>query len=749
MPDLRLRQRFLGITGRTILLGIAVIAVIFAINYRHPAVIEVAELVAEDLRMHSRPRLHPTGSVVVVAIDDDSISKLDQWPWPRRELGRLVSALADYKVAVIGIDLLFPEADHVDRDHQALASRLAAAGVNASAVATALGEDNDAAFADALVRQGSTYLAYPFENHFFGTEEPLEVRRAFLQTIREPPPLAYDAVLRPTGPLPPLISANAYLPATPLLSKSVRGSAFVDVDQDLDGVLRSLLTVVRFDDRFCVPLFLALVSAYRGQARLVLSLTRSTVGGVAVGTTHVPVDEMGRLLVDFRGRLGEIPTFSASSVLAHGVPETALLGKIVLIGSSAFGLGDRMVTPLGGNIPGVEIQAVAVDNVLSGKFVRRSETTEGETWILALFLGLAVTIAVSKLSPLGSGAAGVALLAGYILYAQYRLQVGGVMMGVILPAMTVIVTDLVLVAYRYGTEGREKRRLRSAFVHYLAPSLVDQLAEDSTELKLGGEERIITVMFADLTGFTTASTKMKPEALTSKVNRYFDFIVQPIDATGGYVERFLGDSALAFWNAPLSNPRHATNAVLAAFAVIDNVRHAREEDEARGEQGFTIKVGINTGPAVVGNIGSKDRYSYTAMGEDVNLAARLEGVPPLYGCLIVIGEHTATVAREEFLLRELDRILVKGATRPMAIYQPLAALDAATDAQREVVARYATGLEHYRAMRFGEACSIWDELAAGLEPAPSPSSIMAERARHFVSAPPPPSWDAVFVLSSK
>ena len=170
------------------------------------------------------------------------------------------------------------------------------------------------------------------------------------------------------------------------------------------------------------------------------------------------------------------------------------------------------------------------------------------------------------------------------------------------------VTYSVLAGYGYATEGLENRRIRRAFDHYLAPSLVDRLAENPSALKLGGEQRTITVMFADLTGFTAASTEMTPDALTGKVNRYFDFIVRPIDATGGYVERFLGDSSLAFWNAPLADPRHAVNAVRAAFDVVEGVRHAREEDEARGEKGFTIKVGINTGPAVVGNIGSKDRF---------------------------------------------------------------------------------------------------------------------------------------------
>jgi adenylate cyclase len=740
---------YFGTTGRTVMLGVAVIAVIFAVSSWHPAVLALAELQIDDLRMKSRPALPPTGSVAIVEVDDSSIDKIGRWPWPRSVMASLVSSLSDYKVGVIGMDLLFDEPDDLDRDHKAVAARLVASGVSASTIASALGPDNDDAFAGALIRQGSTYLAYPFEGHYFGTLGTKAIRRVFEREMSNPPPVEFDPVLHQAGPLPELISADAYLPATALINKSARGSAFVDVDADVDGVLRTIPAVIRFRDRFCAPLFLALISAYRDHSPLVLSLTRSSVGAVIVGQTHVPVDEIGRMLIDFRIGASRIPTFSAADVLSHRVSEQDLKGKIALVGVSARGLGDRAVTLLGGDIPGVQIQAAAVDNVLAGRFVQRSEVTEGETRLIAFLLGIAITLAISRLGALRSAAVGLALIAGYIAYAQYRLQVGNAMVGVVLPLMTVGVTYSVLAGYRYATEGLEKRRIRRAFDHYLAPSLIDRIAENPAELKLGGEERIITVMFADLTGFTAASTTMTPDALTNKVNRYFDFIVGPIDKTGGYVERFLGDSALAFWNAPAADPNHAVDAVRAAFEIVDGVRRAREEDEARGEQGFTIKVGINTGPAVVGNIGSKNRYSYTAMGEDVNLAARLESVPPQYGCLIVVGEHTAQVARQTFLMRELDWILPKGASKPMAVYQPIVALDAATDAQRDLVARFTTALEHYRAMRFAEADAIWDELAAKSEPAPSPSSIMAERARRFVTEPPAQLWDAVFVLKSK
>ena len=468
-----------------------------------------------------------------------------------------------------------------------------------------------------------------------------------------------------------------------------------------------------------------------------------------IGSLHVPVDEIGRMMISFRGPSGTFPRYSVADIMAHRVLDADLKGKIVLVGMTAPGLGDRVTTPIGADFPGVEVQADAIDNLLNGDVVHRSLVAEGESRLAALLMGLAISLAVGWLGAAGAGAATIVLVSSFIFYAHYRLATDGVLIGVVLPISTAIAVFAIVTSYRYIIEGIERRRLRGAFVHYLAPSLVDKLAADASALRLGGEERTITVMFADLTGFTVASTEMSPEALTLKVNSYFNYIVTPVDATGGYVERFLGDSVLAMWGAPLSDPKHAVSAIRAAIAIINNVDRAFEEDTARGVKGFTIKVGINSGPAVVGNIGSKERYSYTAMGENVNLAARLESIPPLYGCSIIVGENTAHLASDAFLMREVDRVLVKGAARPMAIYQPIAEHRIATETQREIVARYKSALEHYRGRRFEEAIAAWDELTAKYEPAPSPSSIMSSRAREFIVHPPDPSWTAVQIFTTK
>ena len=475
--------------------------------------------------------------------------------------------------------------------------------------------------------------------------------------------------------------------------------------------------------------------------------------------------------------LEEIPTYAVVDVLRCADADPSALaatfaGKIVIIGGTLREddrkeSSDRLLPrqthdtapiapcglrrlgasdPASETVPGVFLHAAAVEAVASGRITK----TAGVFVIVvvaALAGGLAALAGVS-LAPWTALTAvtglGCLLFAFAVVTLRYNYW-----LPMAMPLLATAGSPVIAYVARYLAEERLRNQIQSAFGHYLSPVIVDRLANDAKSLKLGGEERDITVMFADLSGFTVASTKMTPEDLTSKVNRYFRYIVKPVDETGGYVERFVGDAVMGIWGAPLSDSNHAVSAIRAAIAIIDGVRRAREEDEQKGEEGFTIKVGLNTGAAIVGNIGSENRFAYTAMGEGVNLAARLEGVPPLYGCLIVAGEHTARFAQNVFLMRELDWLLVKGADKSMSIYEPIAELDVATSAQKEIVGRFAQALEHYRASRFAEACEIWNDLTHKYEPAPSPSSVMAARSRNLSSNPPDKSWNAVNVLLNK
>jgi adenylate cyclase len=320
---------------------------------------------------------------------------------------------------------------------------------------------------------------------------------------------------------------------------------------------------------------------------------------------------------------------------------------------------------------------------------------------------------------------------------------------------------MVAYAARYLLEERARLQIQHAFGHYLAPAIVERLSSDPKALRLAGLKREITVMFADLTGFTAMSGRLSPEALTAKVNRYLGYVVEQVEATGGYVDKFIGDAVMAIWGAPADDPLHAVHAIKAALGGAERIARAKRAEQAAGEEGFSIKIGLHSGDAVVGNVGTEHRYNYTAVGATVNIASRLESVPAHYQCDIVVGPRTEELAREEFVFRELDWVLVKGASARMAIFEPIAERARATQAQRDRVAQYARALKAYREMRFAEAVSLWERLATEEASAPNgdgdrqrgtrggPAAVMAERAREAARHPPEARWDAVNVLANK
>jgi adenylate cyclase len=304
---------------------------------------------------------------------------------------------------------------------------------------------------------------------------------------------------------------------------------------------------------------------------------------------------------------------------------------------------------------------------------------------------------------------------------------------------------------RYLAEERTRRRIEVAFGRYVSPHLVERLAASHETLRLGGERRDVSVMFADLSGFTALSTQVSPEALTQLTNRYLAFIVDAVEATGGYVDKFIGDAVMALWGAPVGDGAHARHAVHAALAARESIEAARSAARRQGQAGFAVKIGIHSGPAVVGNVGTERRYNYTAVGETVNVAARLEGVPGVYGCAVVVSEQAASLAGDALIFRELDRIRVKGREEPMKIFEALgtrADISEATLRRRDA---YAAALADYRARRFDDAAKQWSAMAA-MGPdteIDGPAATMAARALDFARTPPPPDWDGVFVMTGK
>jgi adenylate cyclase len=476
-----------------------------------------------------------------------------------------------------------------------------------------------------------------------------------------------------------------------------------------------------------------------------------------------------------RRHLERIPAYAVVDVLrcAREAPDVlarVFAGKIVLVGG-AVAEEDRRVSsgrfltpvridspplhpcglrrlgasvPDSSSVPGVFLHAAAIEAVVSGHL-----TSTAPTIVVA---GLAaVTAAGGALMALVLSpwvvAGALILIAAVLLAAGTVALAADLWLPLAWPLAALGLAPALAYVVRYLVEERSRLRIQHAFSHYLSPAIVDRLVDDPSALKLGGERHEVTVMFADLSGFTALSGKVEPEVLTRLINQYLGYIVEQVDTTQGYVDKFIGDAVLGIWGAPAPDPGHAGNAIRCALGSVARIRQECEA-AAMDEPKFSVKIGLNSGPAVVGNVGTVRRYNYTAIGETVNVAARLESVPTLYGCQVVIGPGTADLVKDEFLLRELDWIKVKGGLAPIAVFEPVVERTKATPEQIDRVHRFADALGHYRAMRFVDASVIWEALAHE-EPPEGPPAKMAERAREFAAHPPPDPWDGVRVLTNK
>ncbi|MGB0058918.1 CHASE2 domain-containing protein [Candidatus Binatus sp.] len=647
----------LKFSWRTFLFGIVLLGAIFWFHDRFHEGFEKVDLDAYDLRINTMKPRPSSGVIAIAAVDDKSISELGQWPWPRQVLGQLVDALRDYKVKVIGFDAIFSEPDKGDVARSKISEQLAHLGLTAESIRDVLGPSNDEAFAHAMKAQGDTVLGYEFQSHLFQRHEEHKTL-GFLDHIRPPGPFGYGIVRRAPGKVMDLIKAEAYQPPYALLEDAAHSIAYFDVDADSDGVIRTDMTVIKFDGRYCAPLFLAVADAFVDGAPMMLGLGPNGVTGVSIAGVQIPVDDDGRMLVNFRRGPEPFPHYSISDIVNHKIAPAKLAGKIVLVGATAHGLGDRGVTPTDGDMARVEIHANAIDNIIQGDFIRRSYEATEISFFAALLMGVAMSLGVAWLSAMSSAALGVVLLVGYYGYAQYRLLGDGLVIGIVFPMFAAFVIYMFLAGYRYITEGREKRYLRNVFEHYMDPDVISAVLDSPEGLKLGGEKRHLAIMFADIVSFTKRAEKTTPEDLLALLNTYMTSMIDVILKTGGVVDKLMGDGIMAFWGAPnhLENPSRA--AVDCALKMLDNLRELQTSDPRFAD--LDIGIGIGSGDVVVGNLGGEKHFEYSVIGDTVNFSSRLEGLTRHFKVHLLVSRETYTEAGAGYIARELGLVKVKG-----------------------------------------------------------------------------------------
>lgn len=650
----------------TFLLGLAVAVMVTALNKVHA--FDRFEYTVNDFRMYWRAVPHPTGMVKIAAIDDKSIAELGQWPWPRSILAKFEKALTDYKVAVVGYDVLLSEADSTDKVRAAIIDKLIKAGATKVGAEALIGKAGDQELADAVKENGRTVLGYSLGSlnaagKYKGTPE-----QGFTNRVILPAPLSYNLVRLPPREKLQIFGSDWYRPPIQVLNEAAHSSAYVSIDSDLDGVMRAQIMVARFHDGYRVPLSLAVLKALVGDGNLGLrsdGRSRQVSIETPEGAVEFPINEHGQMLVTFRGPEGTFQHMSIADIIYHRVPPADLAGKIVLVGAIARGLGDRFVTPMSGDFPGVEIHANAIDDILQNDVIIRSDNSDVER-AGGMALGLLMVLAASFLPANLAAATAISLGGAYTIFA--RRELWGPhhrLIGVVFPLAMIAMTYLVMAGYRYYEEGKARRYLRHAFEHYLHPDVIASVVENPDRLKLGGELRNLSILFADIVNYTGLSERTDPVALVTMLNDYMTKMTDRILESGGVVDKIRGDGIMAFWGAPVDVPNHAKAAVDAAIAMLSELKRLNTTDPRFAN--VDIGIGIATGEAIAGNFGGANRFDYSVIGDTVNLASRLEELTRKFKVHMIISRRTLEEAGDGYIARDIGLVKVKGKQQAVAV----------------------------------------------------------------------------------
>jgi len=502
---------------------------------------------------------------------------------------------------------------------------------------------------------------------------------------------------------------------------------------------------------------LSTLGAYYGEVPTMV-YDSNGVYTIYIGDIDIPVDEKGQLLINWMGpqfrafeyvSIYDILTdFKDMDPNAKPIdPKKLFKGKIVFVGSTGTAAHDLRTSPFG-TTPGVEMHANVVSNVLNGNPLDKKELFRAVDLLFILMVGIIFGLVLPRLSAIWGGVIALFFLLGYIGANVYLVLVPHLSFTIVFPLAEILVIYIGVTIYRYATEEREKRFIKHSFEHYLSPAVIDQLMEDPSKLALGGEERHMTAFFSDIQSFSSFSEKMTPHELVHFLNIYLTEMSDIVLEHDGTIDKFEGDAIIAFSGAPIDLPDHAARACLCAAEIQSRMVGLRTEWEKEGWPEVHMRIGLNTGDMVVGNMGSKDRMDYTMMGNAVNLAARLENGAKAYRMYTMISEFTKQAAGDVIECRELDMIRVMGIEQPVKVFEVLGKKGEVDPKKLEVVKVFEEGLKLYRERNWSQALGKFLQ-ALDMDPHDGPSHVFSERCEEFSDKPPGSGWDGVYTMTSK
>ncbi|MCA6099987.1 adenylate/guanylate cyclase domain-containing protein [Bradyrhizobium brasilense] len=738
-----IRRWFARRFGYARLVCVALLIGIAALRIVDPAPVQELRVRTFDTFQALQPRQKTARPVTIVDIDEKSLAdpRLGQWPWPRTRLADIVTNLTRLGAVVIAFDAVFSEPDRLNPD--IAADTFSSLDEEMRARLRQL-PSNDSIMAEAI-KNSRVVL---------GESGGPNVRA----DLNEKLPVTGLAMLG-EEPQPFMFMFPGLLRNVPLLEEAAAGRGLFTIRPERDGIVRRVPMIMVAQGITMPSLSFEMLRVASGSGTILIKADKAGIKSLGLKGFAIPTDLHGQLWIHYARRDPSIYV-SAVDVLDGRVSPDRIAGKLIVIGTSATGLNDIKTTPVTPAMPGVEVHAQVLESALTGDVVSQPNYGIGIEFFAALIMGLLVIAFAPKFGPItlvavGGMFASVLIGTSWYFYSQHRLLI-----DFTYPLMSTTAIYLTLIFSAFVREQQQRRQIRSQFVQYMSPALVEQLAQSPERLVLGGEEREMTIMFSDMRGFTSISEtyKSNPQGLTALMNRFLTPLSNAILARKGTIDKYMGDAIMAFWNAPLDDKQHQLNACDAALDMLERVDDLNREREQEAKDGghvyvpLNIGVGLNTGSCVVGNMGSDVRFDYSVFGDSVNLASRLEGQSKEYGFPIIVGSKTALAVKEKFAILELDFIMVKGKKEPEVIYAIAGREDVASSGRFQRLRNLT--IEMLACYRGRD----WDGALAAIERGRKTDDaqtlqylyrLYEARIHAFQKEPPPDDWNGAFALTTK
>ncbi len=683
---------------------------------------------AYDALMRARGERSHTSNVVIVKIDEYTIKQLD-YPIAWDQFGSLLFVVSASGAKAIGVDLFFPSVkqDSLSEAQYDAFLKFAAVSNNVfHAIGPFVPEGGGANLKPSDVDRGAYASLHPFaipESHGNGN-------------ISFPRATYIDE--RPVDSLSSLASGVGHVALTA---------------DPVDGVIRKLPFFIEYAGDY-YPTFGAALAFY------VLNIDRKSItvsatsDGLAVhaGSLEIPLTKNGDLMIDYTGGekpFKEISFYDVLDAFTRGDKQTLSMFKdaVVIIGPTARSIGDQRATPLSETSPNCYVHANVYDQIMTGHYI--THASFGGMMAILLVLSIIVAVVSMLLKIRWSLPVALVLLIGYVWFAYSAFANTGVVYNLTEPIFAIFFCYAGTMSFISATEGKQKAQIKNMFQRYVDASVVDQLIDNPTMLKLGGEEREITTLFADIEGFTRMAEKLGPQNTVGMLNAYLTEMTNVVIEEKGTLDKYIGDAIMAFWGAPLDDPENALHACTAALRMQKRLVSIHTKWIHFGRPVVNQRIGLNTGKAVVGNMGAEAKFNYTAVGDAVNLASRLEGVNKEYSTRLLMSEFTNQKVEGKVLSREMDMVVVVGKTEPVRIYELIdLAEEVQTDATKKFLDLYHAGLDAYKKRAWKSAIEQF-QAALQIRKDDVVSNIYIQRSMMFLDAPPPDDWNGVFVMTKK